>query len=967
MRVLHADTRRPGIRVERRPPVLAEPLPRMDIAVFVGFAESGPLHIPVVVESEEEFRTIFGRDVPLAWDRQAGQQRYGFLKPTVRTFFRNGGQRCWIIRVAGEAAKRNHAPIPGLLALSLSADRNGRRKISPTFALARSEGSWADSLELRTTILSELIQIRHVSTDEREGLLLQCEPDVGKVPKSHDLLRLTFAEEEAVAYVAIKSVEVRPASTLSPPDSAGATYLHSGQLVWMRTSFVTSPSGLQSPAMAALISKNAPSMGDPRPATIHWPDASASSELMVDLEVPFSEAPQVGTLVRLDVEDAEIWLSIRTVKPKEDDGSPIQDWVRITGSAIQHIADPPSAIVASMQSGGIGPIRSEILTLTLDVTNDKQDSWHLSDLGFSPSHPRLWDALPSDEERYGMVLPWEVPNKHPRVSEETTELWNEVRASVFPLSASHQMDVLYIPFLETGLPQRSRPIIPDGLALERNGLAEFDADLFLDPDLKDSSVSSLIAQSEQLQFLGSTTRPLKGIHAAMPVEEASLIAVPDAVHLSWTKSEGDGEIEVPVVSEPPIRPEWWHFLPCDPQPDYKAVAEPPGGYFIACDADAPPAPTLVGEEEQSGSIQLSWSNGGEVFVLEESVVPDFSDAIVVYRGSETSATLYGRTHSVYYFRVRAELNGKISNWSNGVVVRRALAGSYELDQVALQSREGGDTSVGLATLKDPLVKIHEALIRMCAARGDLFAVLSVPDWFRESDTTLHASGLTNRLNRPYREQAVTSYAALYYPWTVIQDDDLGANLTSIPPDGAICGVMAASALTRGAWIAPANQIFRDMMALMPSVAEEREIELQQVHVNLLSRQPSGFLVFSEDTLSDDAELRLINVRRLLMLIRRIAVRVGARYVFEPHNDVFRRAVQRGFERVCEDLFERGAFSGATRASSYQVVVGESNNPPQSVDQGRLFVEIRVAPSEPLRFLTVRLVEAGDRGFIVQGR
>lgn len=939
----------------------------MDIAVFVGFAASGPLHIPVVVESEEEFCTIFGSEVPLAWDRQAGQLRYGSLKPTVRAFFRNGGRRCWIIRVAGENAEQNHLPIPGLLGLPLSADRNGDRQLSPAFAPARSGGSWADSLELRTTVLSESIQILHISTDDHGELVLQCKNDVGNVPRPHDLLRLTFAEEETVAYVVIKSVEVRPASSLLPPDSTGVTYLHAGPPMWMRASFVTSPPGIQSPAMATTLSKDAPSMGHPRPATVHWPDASASSDLIVDLDIPFNEAPQEGTPVRVDVDDTEIWLSIRTVEWREEEGSPLQGRVRMTGPAIQHVVNPPLAIVAGLRGEGMSPLRSEILTLTLDVTNDERDSWHLSDLGFSPSHARSWDAMPSDEERYGAVLPWEMATEYRRPREETTELWNEVRTRAFPLSGSHLKDVLYIPYLEIGLPQRSRPIIPDRLALERNGLAEFEADLFLDPDLKDASVSSLIAQSQQLQFLGSTTRGLKGIHAAISLEEASLIAVPDAVHLKWRRSEDDRGIDQPHKSQPPIRPEWWHFLPCDPQPKYEAVADPPRAHFVACDADAPPAPTLVGEVEQVGPIQLSWSEGGETFVLEESVRADFSDAVPVYRGSETSATLYGRTHSVYYFRVRAEVSGKISNWSNAVVVRRVQTGSYELDQVALQSREGGDTSIDVSTLMDPLAKIHEALIRMCAARGDLFALLSVPDWFRESDTTRHSSGLTNRLNRPHREQAVTSYAALYYPWTVTQGDNLGDNFSTIPPDGTICGVMAASALTRGAWIAPANRVLRDIVALMPPVAEEREIELQQAHVNLISRQPNGFLVFSEDTLSDDPELRLINVRRLLMLIRRIAVRVGARYVFEPHSDVFRRAVQRGFESVCEDLFERGAFSGATRTSSYQVVVGESNNPPQSVEQGRLIVEIRVAPSEPLRFVTVRLVEAGDRGFIVQGR
>ena len=42
--------RLPGVRFEAPPPPLAEVLPRMDVAVFVGFAASGPLHRPVVVE-----------------------------------------------------------------------------------------------------------------------------------------------------------------------------------------------------------------------------------------------------------------------------------------------------------------------------------------------------------------------------------------------------------------------------------------------------------------------------------------------------------------------------------------------------------------------------------------------------------------------------------------------------------------------------------------------------------------------------------------------------------------------------------------------------------------------------------------------------------------------------------------------------------------------------------------------------
>ena len=43
------------------------------------------------------------------------------------------------------------------------------------------------------------------------------------------------------------------------------------------------------------------------------------------------------------------------------------------------------------------------------------------------------------------------------------------------------------------------------------------------------------------------------------------------------------------------------------------------------------------------------------------------------------------------------------------------------------------------------------------------------------------------------------------------------------------------------------------------------------------------MVLSADTLSDDPDLRPINVRRLLILLRRLALRLGATYVFEPQR------------------------------------------------------------------------------------
>jgi phage tail sheath protein FI len=124
---------------------------------------------------------------------------------------------------------------------------------------------------------------------------------------------------------------------------------------------------------------------------------------------------------------------------------------------------------------------------------------------------------------------------------------------------------------------------------------------------------------------------------------------------------------------------------------------------------------------------------------------------------------------------------------------------------------------------------------------------------------------------------------------------------------------------------------------------------------------------SADTLSREVDVRPINVRRLLILLRRLSLRVGATYVFEPNDDSFRRLVQRGFEAVLERMFERGAFAGSTPATSYQVITDESINSRTSVDQGRFIVELRVAPLLPLTFITVRLVQTNDRSLVMEVR
>src|SRR5207244_11935825 len=109
-----------------------------------------------------EFTAIFGADLPLAWDLRRGEQVYSHLGPAVRTFFNNGGRRCWIVRVAGTSAASNRFPLAALA--HIGADGRLRQ----ARATARSEGSWSDSLSVATSIQRDLVTVARIALLDRE-------------------------------------------------------------------------------------------------------------------------------------------------------------------------------------------------------------------------------------------------------------------------------------------------------------------------------------------------------------------------------------------------------------------------------------------------------------------------------------------------------------------------------------------------------------------------------------------------------------------------------------------------------------------------------------------------------------------------------------------------------------------------------------------------------------------------------
>lgn len=119
----------PGVYFEK--PRQVEPVQalRTDVAGFVGLAERGPLHTPTRVTHWREFQQVFGSFLP-----------YAHLAYTVRAFFENGGQVCWVVRVADvDAARVSSAGIPD----------NANNQPPYSYRVhATNPGTWGDSLSV---------------------------------------------------------------------------------------------------------------------------------------------------------------------------------------------------------------------------------------------------------------------------------------------------------------------------------------------------------------------------------------------------------------------------------------------------------------------------------------------------------------------------------------------------------------------------------------------------------------------------------------------------------------------------------------------------------------------------------------------------------------------------------------------------------------------------------------------------
>jgi hypothetical protein len=840
----------------------------------------------------------------------------------------------------------------------------GPDAIVPAMAQARCEGSWSDGLRVAAAM-------------QKRTLAVEAFVPLGSPSQNRFTFRTRFGlrvgdlielDDEAglCAYATIEAVRV-------VPDPAGPYEVEATvRAAFERLADVSSPAlspPVTSPPLEWIGTAEVAGFGADVAATL-FPAMGRDLKTSLRFDAPMPATLERGHWARWSDSGAPVWLRIDELdrEPAFVGSPPSMD-----STQVMAVASGPAwrelAAVLPFPSDGVR--RAHLLLLDMRVDEALASAFRLAPIGLTPAHPQAWWALWSDADFY---RPSDDAGAGPATQAAPAEIPR------FPLvRAPGPLPLAWIPLGVEPLFGPALAPLPDPLTkLERDGLSHFDASLFLDPEMADIAMDATAELADLIRFLRPETRPLRGLHAAWSIgagglfNEASLLAIPDAIHLGWRRRP-PGRFPDPDPADTGTPPPWnTHRGPCAKASE-APLDEPDFGAFLDCSTRLIAAPVLDGPDAPvpPGAYRLSWSEPepGARYVLLEATQADFGGAREAYGGFETEYIALNPREGVYYYQVFAWVGDNSSAGSNAIAV--VVRGDEWVQ------REPGASD---AAMESEWLSVHRAALRMAAAGGELFVALAMPRHFRTPEALRFAARLRAVREPPggaepgafdFTEKRALTYGALYFPWlqsdvrTAARARDSIVSLAPrqprvVPPDGAAIGVLAARASARGAWIAAANEPMKDVVALTPTIGAADWKALQDAQVNLVRNDPRGFLALSADTLSLDIDLRPINVRRLLILLRRLALRRGTSYVFEPSGPELRRAVQRGFDTLLGDLFRRGAFAGATAAQSFRVVTDDTINTPADYEAGRLVVELRVAPAVPMRFISIQLAQAGER-------
>jgi len=213
--------------------------------------------------------------------------------------------------------------------------------------------------------------------------------------------------------------------------------------------------------------------------------------------------------------------------------------------------------------------------------------------------------------------------------------------------------------------------------------------------------------------------------------------------------------------------------------------------------------------------------------------------------------------------------------------------------------------------------------------------------------TLTANAFTNRT-------LDTSFAAAYYPDVVMTDPSTGTNLVA-PASVAVLGAFALNDKVAYPWFAPAGfsrGALADVIETQVKLSRTNMDTLYSSNINPIATVPGANnpVIYGQKTgLARTSALDRVNVRRLLIEIRRRVRAVANTILFEPN----REATLTRFAALVDPILKQiQSQSGVDR---YRVKIDTTTTSQADVDNNTIRGKIFVQPTRSIEFVSLDFV------------
>jgi phage tail sheath protein FI len=256
-------------------------------------------------------------------------------------------------------------------------------------------------------------------------------------------------------------------------------------------------------------------------------------------------------------------------------------------------------------------------------------------------------------------------------------------------------------------------------------------------------------------------------------------------------------------------------------------------------------------------------------------------------------------------------------------------------------------------------QVTDYAIDACEDRFDALLVMDVVEKTAEThhvELSSEKPHVRNTISSFEDRSLDTSFAAAYFPDVVIRRPSDSAPVI-MPPSVGMMGVMSRNDSIADPWFAPAGLSRGRLGAIDSQVRMNRDLldELYDADINPVY-VPAGrsgeVYAFGQKTLLQDASaLDRINVRRLLIDIRRKVKKVGEQLLFEPNRASTLEKFSALVEPIMANVQQR---KGVER---YKVQINTTTTTQNDVENNTIRGKIYLQPTKSVEFISLDFVVA----------